>query len=100
MSAHINDSTIYIGCQCHAPEHIIRVSYFEWEEDEPEIYFELQSHGYLSFWNRLKMGIKFIFGHEKLEWHDVIPNNNDLVDLHRVLTTYLNEYKVWKETNK
>lgn len=63
----------------------------------PELYMELQAHGHLSFWNRLKMGVKFILGRATLEWHDVIPNHDDAVNLHRILTNYIKDYKLWEK---
>ena len=89
--------TIYIGCQCGATEHIIRVNYYDWQErDEPELYFALQSDkGHLNFWSRLKMAFGFIIGRCDVEWHDVIPDHNDVVNLHRVLTNYQNSHKLY-----
>jgi hypothetical protein len=101
MSTHNDKSeTIYIGCQCHAPEHLIRVSYYEWVgKDEPELYFMLQSDkGHLNFWERLKMAAKFLIGRADVEWHDVIPDHNDIVELKRVLDTYTEDYKLYEET--
>lgn len=94
--------TIYIGCECHTPEHIIRVSYFDWaEKDEPELYFELQADGFhLNFWQRLKMATKFLFRKGNLEWHDVIPNKADVVKLDTVIDNYLADYKLYEEAQK
>ena len=87
---------VYIGCECHCPEHIIRVSYFDWmEKDQPEIFIELQADGCMPFWKRLKMGLNFIFRGKNLEWHDVVPTKNDIVTLHRVLDHYLKDYKIY-----
>ena len=103
MSTHIDKSeTVYIGCECHATEHIIRVSYYDWHgKDEPELYFMLQSDkGHLNFWERLKMAANFIIGRSNIEWHEIIPNHKDLINFYRVLTNYLDEHRTWSEGNK
>lgn len=88
--------TIYIGCECHSPEHIIRVSYFDWcEKDQPEMFFELQADAHLGFWQRIKMAFNFIFFGRNLEWHDVIPTHNDLLKLKIALDNYHKDYKLW-----
>ena len=99
MSATDKSETIYIGCECHGPEHIIRVSYFDWvEKDEPELFIELQADGFhLNFWQRLKMATEFLFRKGNLEWHDVIPKRDDIVNLKRVLDNYTEDYKLYEE---
>ena len=103
MSTPIDDQseTIYIGCQCHVPSHIIKVSYYEWDGDEPELYFCLQADKiHLNFWDRLKMSFWFLIGNESIEWHDVIPDNKDLLNLNRVLTRYLDQRNIYWTRNK
>ena len=92
--------TIYIGCQCHGPEHIIQVKYFDAiGVDEPELYFMLQADkGHLNFWERVKMATNFLIGRGNIEWHDVIPNHNDAVNLKRLLDNYIEDYKLYEET--
>jgi len=101
MSTHTDKSeTIYIGCQCHSPYHIIEVQYFDSiRKDEPELYFMLQSDkGHLNFWERLKMAFNFVIGRGDIEWHDVIPKYDDVVNLKRVLDNYTEDYKLYEET--
>jgi len=90
--------TIYIGCQCHSANHIIRVSYFDWQEkDEPELYFELQADkGHLNFWERLKMAVNFVIGRGDIEWHDVIPTPGDVFKLRDVVENYTDDYAKWQ----
>lgn len=91
--------TIYLGCECHTPEHIIRVSYFDWgEKDMPELYFELQADRHQPFWHRVKMAFKFVFGRENLSWHDNIPTRNDITKLQRVLDNYQKDYILWEQS--
>jgi hypothetical protein len=89
--------TIYIGCQCHSPYHIVRVSLWDWKGKEPpELYFELQADRYLGLWGRLKAATRFVFGGENLGWHDVIPNHDDVINLHRVIDNYNKAYNVYE----
>ena len=49
-------------CQCHSVEHQISFSWTEDKELEGEVYMEIHL-AKLSFWDRLKHGIKYIFGY-------------------------------------
>ena len=99
MSTQIDKSeTIYLGCECHSPEHIIRVSYFDWaNKDPPEIFMELQADRHLNFWNRVRLAVKFIFGTDNLEWHDVIPTHNDISKLKVLIDNYHSDLKLYNE---
>jgi len=81
--------TIYIGCECHSPYHIIRVSFYDWlGDDAPELFFELQADRDENLWKRLKSAARYVFGSENLGWHDVIPNHDDLLNLKRIVDKY------------
>ena len=81
--------TIYIGCECHSPYHIIRVSFYDWlGDDAPELFFELQADRNENLWKRLKSAARYVFGSENLGWHDVIPNHDDLLNLKRIVDKY------------
>jgi hypothetical protein len=90
------DETIYIGCQCHSPYHIIRVGLWEWRDQEPELLFELQADRHLGFFKRLKEAVRYVFGGENLGWHDVMPNHEDVLNLRRVIDSYTESYTVYK----
>ena len=53
--------------------------------------------GHLNFWERLKMATSFLIGRGGIEWHDVIPNHDDVVNLKRVLDNYIEDYKDYNE---
>lgn len=93
-----NTETIYIGCQCHSPYHIVRVSLWDWKGKEPpELYFELQADRHKGFWGRIVEAVYYVFGSENLGWHDVIPDHEDVINLHRVIDNYAKSYTVYKE---
>ena len=55
------DGCIYIECSCHHPEHTIRFT--RWDEDEDGYFMDIQY--FLvdqPLWHRLRDGIKYIFG--------------------------------------
>lgn len=100
MSTPYDTDSIYIGCECHSPEHIIRVSYFDWAaEEKPEMFFALQASNSLTFWQRLILAAKFVVKGERLEWHDVIADHNDLIKLKNTLDKYHSDYKLWQKAN-
>lgn len=93
--------TIYIGCQCHSPFHIVRVSLWDWKGKEPpELYFELQADRHLGFLERLKAATLYLFSGETLGWHDVIPNHNDVANLRRVIDNYNEAYKIYEDKER
>lgn len=93
-----NSETIYLGCECHSPEHIVRVSYYEWaDKDPPEIYMTLQADQHFNFWDRVQLAAKFIFGSAALEWHDVIPNQNDISKLKVLIDNYHDAYTLYNK---
>lgn len=53
--------TEYFDCICHSPEHIVRFVLDD-DPDFPELYFEAQLNNNLSFWKRLKFGLRYIMG--------------------------------------
>lgn len=94
----MSEDTIYIGCECHSPDHIVRASFYDWEgKDPPDFYLELQANRCLDFWDRVKHAVRYVFGGQNLGWHDVIPNKMDIVKLHDLTDRYLKAYEVYKE---
>ena len=56
----------YFSCLCHSDEHTIRFTYFEDQFDDiedAEIYLSVFLNEY-SFFKRLWLGIKYIFGYK------------------------------------
>ena len=44
------------------------------------------------------MATNFLIGRGDVEWHDVIPKHDDIVNLKRVLDNYIEDYKLYEET--
>jgi hypothetical protein len=93
----MNEDTVYIGCECGSPYHIVRASFYDWgEKDKPELYLELQADRCLGFWERVRHAVRYVFGEENLGWHDVIPVKADIVKLHELTDRYLKAYDVYE----
>ena len=86
-------------CKCHSPEHQI---IFSWDDDLDEtlVYMtiHLNKHG---FWQRLKYGIKYIFGRQCNygAFDEVILNPEDARKVYSIYT-YLNQPNVRKIKGK
>jgi len=88
---------LYIGCECHSTEHIMRVTYYDWVEDEyPELYFEPQVHTHHGFFGRLKRAFNYLFFGTRLEWTDIIPKKDDLTKLQDVISRYLERAELYE----
>ena len=95
------DETIYIGCQCHSPYHIMKVGLWDWSpEDPPELLFELQADRHRGLWERLKAAYRYVCGGENLGWHDVMPNHKDVLNLRRVIDEYNKAYTIYEDKTK
>jgi len=93
----MSEDTIYLGCECHSADHIVRVAFFEWgEKDPPDFYLELQADRHLGFWDRVKHAVRYVLGEENLGWHDVIPVKQDIVKLHELTSRYLKAYEIYE----
>lgn len=51
----------YIECACDSPEHLLRIAYFSDEPDE--IYLDTPLNFNYSFFKRIWLAIKYIFGY-------------------------------------
>ena len=77
-------------CQCHSIEHQISFSWVEYEglesELEGEVYMEIHL-AKLSFWDRLKHGIKYIFGYRCIygDFDEIILKKGDVHKLERIV---------------
>jgi hypothetical protein len=95
-----NDETIYIGCSCHSPYHIISVSLWDWRDEQPELSFVLQADRHRGLWERLKEAYRYVCGGENLGWHDVLPNRADILNLRRLIDKYDERYKIYEDKEK
>ena len=73
-------------CQCNSIEHQISFNWIEDKELEGEVYMEIHL-AKLSFWDRLKHGVKYIFGYRCRygDFDEVILKKEDVHKLERVV---------------
>lgn len=77
-------------CQCHSIEHQISFNWVEYEgiesELEKEVYMDVHLTP-LSFWQRLKHGIKYIFGYRSMygDFDEFIFKKEDAYKLEKVV---------------
>ena len=73
-------------CQCHSIEHQVSFNWVEDTELEGEVYMEVHLKP-LSFWERLKHGIKYIFGYRCMygDFDEVILKKEDVHKLEKVV---------------
>lgn len=75
-------------CQCNSIEHQISFNWVEYEnlELKGEVYMEIHLSK-LSFWDRLKHGIKYIFGYRCMfgDFDEIILKKEDVNKLEKVV---------------
>ncbi|MCK9415847.1 hypothetical protein M0Q97_04235 [Candidatus Dojkabacteria bacterium] len=97
-------------CECHSTDHQIILLYeYDEEYDEngnitkklPMCYIHINLNNYMSFWKRLKFGIKYIFGYKSRygAFDEFIFNPEDAPKLQK-LVDYLNEQQIIDEHNR
>ena len=70
-------------CECHSPDHMFYIIYDE-EWKETFMYVHLRKK---SFWQRLKYGIKYIFGYQSRygAFDEIILRKEDLPKLQKII---------------
>lgn len=73
-------------CQCSSMEHHFSFVWWEDKDLEGEVYMEIHLSK-LSFWDRLKHGIKYIFGYRCMfgEFDEIILKKEDVNKLEKVV---------------
>lgn len=73
-------------CQCDSIEHQIYFTWIEDEDSDGEVYMEIHLAP-ITFWKRLKHGIKYIFGHRCIygDFDEVILRKEDAHKLERII---------------
>lgn len=73
-------------CQCGSIEHQISFIWIEDEDSDGDVYMEIHLTPF-SFWERLKHGIKYIFGHRCIygDFDGVILRKEDANKLERIV---------------
>lgn len=86
----IKEQREFLICQCNSIEHQISFNWVEYEGlesgNEREVYMEIHLAP-LNFWERLKHGVKYIFGYRSMygDFDEVILRKEDVHKLERVV---------------
>lgn len=75
--------TKYFECQCHTPEHTIHFTI----DDDGEVYASVFLHQYRSFYHRLWIAVKYVFGYKCQfgHWDNTVFKSEDLTKLKEVV---------------
>lgn len=78
-------------CECHSTEHQLIVLYSN-EDDYPMVYLHIHLNK-RSFWQRLKYGVKYIFGYKSQygAFDEFIFNSDDVEKVGRIVKYLKNE---------
>jgi hypothetical protein len=82
--------THYTTCECYSHEHIIRWIY---DDDEDMVYTEIYLSQYQSFFKRVFIAIKYIFGYRSKygHWDSVIIRKEETVRLRDFLSDAIDD---------
>lgn len=89
----------YINCSCSSLEHICRLTYYS---DEPDfLYFTVHLNN-LSFWKRLILGIKYIFGYQSKYGcvEEIMLKTDECFDMINFMNEYCVTYEKWVHQEK
>ena len=77
-------------CHCNSPEHQFILSY---DCEEKEIYITPYLSSYLSFWKRIILAIKYIFGYRSKygHWDCIILNTKEIKRLYLLLDSIVDK---------
>jgi hypothetical protein len=59
----------HLICECHSPDHIIQFSHTDDMDGDQICWTQVQLHQYRSFWERLVVAVKYLFGHQSRYGH-------------------------------
>jgi hypothetical protein len=73
-------------CECHSLEHQV---VFWWDQEDKQLYCEPHLSQSLNFWQRLVLGVKYIFGYRSRygHWDECLFTTENS----RQLKSYLND---------
>lgn len=91
-----DNKTYYFQCECSSQDHTIGIS-FDAEDKEVTLHTQLAQHN--SFFKRLVLAVKYVFGQTPTygHWDTTMMNEEKFMDLYGIMTRYI--HTVWF-TNK
>jgi len=61
--------THHVICECHSPDHILQFSHMDDMDGNEICWTQVQLHQYRSFWVRLVVAVKYLFGYQSRYGH-------------------------------
>lgn len=89
--------THHVICECHSPDHVLQFSHMEDMDGDEICWTQVQLHQYRSFWKRLAVAVKYLFGYECRYGHWDCTSIN--VEQGKSLRDYLNRAIEAKENS-
>jgi len=56
--------THHVICECHSPDHVLQFSHMDDMDGDEICWTQVQLHQHRSFWQRLVVAVKYLFGYE------------------------------------
>lgn len=89
--------THHVVCECHSPDHVLQFSHMEDMDGDEICWTQVQLHQYRSFWERLVVATKYLFGYNCRYGHWDCTSIN--VEQGKSLRDYLNRAIEAKENS-
>ena len=99
MSTDINK--VILPCSVGCLRHVIGITYFkmfDWETDEPEMFFETLHEPYEGFWMRAWRGLRFVFLREPMSSDSTLIGPETAQKLIDACESYIAEHRKWLAT--
>lgn len=86
--------TKYVECACSSLEHSVRFCYYK---DEPDTLYITVHLNKLSFFERLILAVKYVFGYQSKYGctEETILGPPEINNLYNILTQYSEDYNKW-----
>ena len=88
----MGDKVCYIECDCCSMDHILKFTIEDWDGDNKPILTAslFLNNSYRSFWKRMVLAFKYLFGisHKNYEYVDIILNDKSVQKLETIIEEY------------
>lgn len=84
-----DEHSIIINCDCYYPEHGLRMTYFD-DDDDYGLIIEVHLTTYKNFFKRIWVALRYVFGYRCRygEWDEVIVQPESAQEIAQFLTKY------------
>lgn len=91
---------VILRCSVGCLRHVVGISYFhwkDWEEDEPEMYFETLHEPYEGFWKRLLRAYRFVVHREPIGVDSTLIGATEARKLAGACFDYIQQHEAWQK---